>query len=77
MISAPGPYNPAASLPPKVVKRVLELEFIEMAELKADIWVDEPSATEQNPIRRLNASKPPVTDIKIWLECYGRMATLI
>ena len=56
---------------------MLELEFIEMAELKADIWVDEPSATEQNPIRRLNASKPPVTDIKIWLECYGRMATLI
>ena len=64
-------------MPPKVVKRVLDLEFMEMAELKANIWVDEPSATEPNPICRLNASKPPVTDMKIWLECYGRMAPLI
>ena len=63
-------------MPPKVVKRVFDLEFVEMGELKADIWVDEPSATEPNPIHRLNASKLPVTDIKIWLECYRRMATL-
>ena len=48
-----------------------------MAELKADIWVDEPSAMEPNPIRRLNTSKPPVTDIQIWLECYEKIAGLL
>ena len=32
-ISATGPFNPAASLPLKVVKKILELEFVEMAEI--------------------------------------------
>ena len=27
-VTAPGPFNPAASLSPKVVKRILELEFV-------------------------------------------------
>jgi hypothetical protein len=31
-----GPYNPAASLPPKVVKKILALEFVEMSELRGD-----------------------------------------
>ena len=75
VLSAPGPYNPAASLPPKVVKKVLGLEFVEMAELKADVWVDEPSTADANPDHR--ASKPLGTDIRIWLECYGRMAALL
>ena len=71
VLSAPGLFNPAASLPPKVVKKVLGLEFVEMSELKADVWIDEPSTAEANPIGR--ASKPPVTDIRVWLECYGRI----
>ena len=32
-----GVYNPAVSLPPKVVKKVLDLDFIEMAEVRANI----------------------------------------
>ena len=32
------PYNPAATLPPNVVKRILALEFVEMSELRGDIW---------------------------------------
>ena len=35
-----GPYNPAVPLPPRVVKRILALEFVKMAEL-ADIWSDD------------------------------------
>jgi hypothetical protein len=75
VLSAPRPYNPAASLPPKVAKKVLGLEFVEMAELKADVWVDEPSTADANPDHR--ASKPPGTDIRISLECHGRMAALL
>ena len=32
-LSSPGPYNPVATLPPKVVKKVLDLEFVEMSGL--------------------------------------------
>ena len=32
-LSAAGPFNPAASLPPKVVKKILDLEFIERLEI--------------------------------------------
>ena len=31
-----GMYNPAASLPPRLVKRILDLEFVEMAEISID-----------------------------------------
>ena len=72
-----GPYNPAAALPPRVVKKILDLEFVEMAELSADIWVEElpPSDTGLTP--RRTTAKPPVTDIKVWLECFARMAALL
>ena len=39
-VGQPGPFNLAASLPPKVVKKILDLEFVEMAELTTD---DSPS----------------------------------
>ena len=45
-LSIPGPDNPTASLPLKVVKNILDLKFLEMAELKADIWVEEPPASD-------------------------------
>ena len=28
-----GPFNPAASLPAKLVRRILDLEFVEMSEI--------------------------------------------
>ena len=46
----PAPAEPrslhAATLPPKVVKKLLSLEFVEMNELRADIWSDDPAPTE-------------------------------
>ena len=71
-----GPYNPAAALPPKVAKKVLALEFVEMSELRADIWPDDTVPTESSPGPR-RPSKPPVTNVRTWLECYGRMAALL
>ena len=76
-LTGTGPYNPAASLPPKVVRRILNLEFVEMAELTADIWVDDPPATDQGHPARRSSAKPPITDVKVWLECYARMAALL
>ena len=70
-----GPYNPAASLPPKVVNKILAFEFVEMSELRGDIWPDDSTTDAATPARR--TSKPPVVSIKSWLECYARMATVL
>ena len=56
-IRVPGPYNPAASLPPKVVKKILDLEFVEMSELTID---DPPS---QVPGRAPPPAHLPITNI--------------
>ena len=74
----PGPYNPAAALPPKLVKRILALEFVDMSELRADVWPEEFGTGEGTSAGfRRPPSKPPITDIRIWTECYGRMATIL
>ena len=75
-LSSLGPYNPAASLPPKTVK-ILNLEFVEMSELRVDMWVEEPLVAEGSHPPRRAPVKPPVTDIKLWLECYARMAAIL
>ena len=72
----PGPYNPAASLPPKVVKKILALEFVEMAELRADVWPEDTSPAD-SPTAPRRSSRPPVTKIKTWLECYARLAAVL
>ena len=77
-LTKPGPYNPAASLPPRIVKKIINLEFVEMSDLAADIWVDDSlSSDTTHPTNRRPNSKPPVTDIKIWLECFSRMAAVL
>lgn len=76
-LTSPGPYNPAAALSPKTVKKILNLEFVEMAELRADVWVEESPTAEGGQAPRRVSNRPPVTDIKLCLECYARMAALL
>ena len=76
-LSLPEPYNPAVALPPKVVKKVLDLEFVEMSELRGDIWMEDTAPTDSMHQTRRPTANPPVTDIRVWLECYARMAALI
>lgn len=65
-LSTPSPYNPAATIPPKVVKKILDLEFVEMAELTTDIWVDDIQATDAaGQQNRHGGNRLPVTDIKL------------
>jgi len=35
-LSKPGPYNPAAATSPKVVKKILDLELVQMADIALD-----------------------------------------
>ena len=66
-----GPFNPAASLPTKLVKRILELDFVEMSEITGDL---EPT---QVPGRPPPPARLPITDISIWVERYSLMAATL
>ena len=71
-------YDPTAALPPKLVTRILNLEFIEMAELATDAWQDDPNLSpDASGSQRRRARHPPVTDIMTWLECFARMAAVL
>ena len=59
-LSIRRPYNPAAALSPKVVKRVLALEFVEMFE---------EAATLENTMPARLPGKPLVKNILVWLGC--------
>ena len=74
---AAGPYNPAAALPSELMKRILALEFVEMSELRVDIWPDDTSLQEGTSQSLRQPAKPPVNDIRIWLECYPHMAAVL
>ena len=66
----PGPYAPTASLPAKVVKRILNLEYVEMSEITLD----------DVPLQSSNRSGPPrlpITDISQWIERYSTLAAII
>ena len=68
---AQGPYNPAAVLPTKVAKKILDLEFVEMAEIS----LDDPLV--QTPGHPPLPARLPIQDISIWVEKYSVMAALI
>ena len=67
-----GPYNPAASLPPKVVKKILDLEFVEISEISI---IDDVLA--QTPGRPPAPARPPITDISQWVERFSLMAAVL
>ena len=71
LLTKPGPFNPAASLGPKVVKRILDLEFVEMAEVTVD------DISPQAPGRPPPPARLPITDISQWLERYSLMAAVL
>ena len=58
-VTAPGPFNSAASLSPKVVKCILELEFVEMSEVMVDDDIP------QAPGRPPDPARLPITDFSV------------
>ena len=71
LLSMPGPFNPAASLSPKVVKCILDLEFVEMSEVKVD------DIAAQAPGRPPPSARLPITNISQWIERYSLMAAVL
>ena len=87
MITMPIPSvrpTPATSpsypqeLPSKLVKKILDLEFVEMAELVPDSWrteeADYQCCSSHNP--RISR-RGPVTNILLWVECYSSLVAVL
>ena len=70
-LSKPGPFNPAASLAPKVAKKILDLDFIEMSEVTLDMPPDPIPGRPPPPGRSL------ITELSQWIERYSVMAGLL
>ena len=70
-------FDPATALPSKLVRRILDLEFIEMAELLPDAWIEDPREFQDTVGRRHRSRRPQVTEVTVWLEFFARMAAVL
>ena len=70
-VSSFPPFNPAASLPAKLVKRILDLEFVEMSDITMDVELPQ-TLGHPTTLGRL-----PVTDISIWVEKFSVLAAIL
>ena len=66
------------ALPPKLVKKILDLEFIDMAELVPDAWQHgDDNSTGCCSHSRRAPKRGPVTDILLWVECFSMLAGVL
>ena len=63
-------------LPQKIVKRILNLEFVEMHELLPDAWRAE-EASKESCCRVSRPRRGPITDITLWAECFTAYAAVL
>ena len=70
-------YDPTAALPPKLVTKILNLEFVETRELLPDAWQDIPHRASELVGQQCHTRRPPVTDIITWPECFGCIAVVL
>ncbi len=70
-LAGPG----GASVPPRLVKKITSLDFIDMRELLPESWqldpVEDGCCHSRRPRRGL------VTDFPVWIECYATMVAVL
>ena len=65
-------------LPPKLVKRILNLEFVDISELISESWKVEEEAASSSCCQHPRAPRRgPVTDILLWIECYSTLVSVL
>lgn len=71
-------FDPIAGLPARLVKRILEFEFVEMADMLPDAWQEDSQAgTDAHPLSRRLIRRAPVMEITVWLEGFARLASVL
>lgn len=69
-LNNPGPYRPETTLPTKLVKKILNLEFTEMSEITAEEFL---APQPGRPVPH----QTPITDISLWVQKYASMAAIL
>ena len=71
-------YNPIALLPAKLSRRILDLKFVEMANMLPDSSLARRGpALDAQLIPRRAGRRALVQDISQWTECFSRMAAVL
>ena len=75
---SPDTVYPSSDTPTQTGQEILDLEYVDMAELVPDTWrYSEDEGTKCCHQPRRTSRRAPVSDILLWWECYTKMATLL
>lgn len=74
--SQPPPYP--QDIPAKLVKKISNLEFVDMSELLPSYWrQEEPESHCCGGHLAHGIKRSPVTDILVWLDCYASLVAVL
>ena len=68
--------DPATRFPPKLISKIENLEFVEIADLLQEAWASDATDSNNQTLKHLSR-QPPVSDIQVWAECYMVMAAVL
>ena len=75
---APPSFDPITGLPARFVKRILEFEFVEMADMLPDSWQEQSqTGTDTHPLTCRLVRRASITDITLWQEGFTRLASVL
>ena len=63
-------------LPEPLQNRILNLEFMDMADLQPEAWLFE-DATDKSIASIFKKRKEPITDILVWVQCFNAMVAVL
>jgi len=68
-------------LPPRLLKKIQAMEFIDMAELMPETWLSETTEEAHNTccgiLTAVKKRKSPVIDILLWVQCYAALVAVL
>ena len=71
-------FDPVAGLPARLVKRILEFEFVEIVDMLPDAWQeDSQTGADTHPLSRRLVRRTPIAEITLWLEGFARLASVL
>jgi hypothetical protein len=66
-------------LPDHLKKKILNLEYVDMADLRPEAWLMASSDAEarNNLTSLFGRRKQPVTDVSVWVQCYSSLVSVL
>ena len=65
-------------LPPKLVKKIVSLEYVDMSELRPESWLMEEEGQQQGKCCHApHRKKTPVKDILTWVQCFASYVSVL